>query len=394
MGYLYQVGKTWYYGYQNPNGKWIRRSARTTHKPAAKLKLEKAELKAARGEVDRPPTTLLDFLTRYLKQQEPTLDVGTHDRYEDCLAALTAEKSPLAGLMLPEVSIGTCSQYVSWRLANGKSKGTVAKETTWLKGALLEAARQDLASWETVARIRDEITSKRLPALRKANRRLDRVLLPREIPLLFGFAGPRTLPQGGGNAWTPNLQDALMLAFWTGLRQENILELTEAQVDFTCEPAVVRFTPEQMKNDTGHLVRLAPAAREILWRRWQGNPRNPGRRFFVDFRPAWKRLQAKKVFQAALPALRFHDLRRSYVSYRLAAGVDPKTVQDEVGHRDSRMTMDCYGRALRDPAVRKWALEHFRFPWDPVYQTSVDYTNNSQAREGAETARAAKSVTT
>ncbi len=363
MGYLYQVGKTWYYGFQDAQGRWVRRSTRTTYKPAAKLKLQQAELKAARGEVDRPPTSLRSFLEQYLKQQRPALDPGTHERYEDCLAALTAEGSPLAGLLLSEVSIGACSQYVSWRLAAGKAKGTVAKEVTWLKGALLEAARQDRASWEAVARIRDEITPKRLPALRKANRRLDRVLFPREIPCLFEAADHNE-----------NLRDALALAFWTGLRQENVLELTEGQVDFTCEPAVIRFTPEQMKNETGHLVRLAPQAKEILWRRWQGDPKKTDRRFFVDFRPAWKRLQAKESFQTALPALRFHDLRRSYVSYRLAAGIDPKTVQDEVGHRDSRMTMDCYGRALRDPAVRAWAVSRFRFPWDPG-----QLTHSSQA---------------
>lgn len=393
MGYLYQDGKVWYYGYQDTNGKWIRKSARTTYRPAALLKLQAAELKAARGEVDRPPTPLKKFLQDYLKQQKPILDASTHDRYDDCLAALTGDGSPLAGLLLSQISIGACSQYVSWRLADGIAKGTALKEVTWLKGALLEAARQDLASWETVARIRDEITSKRLPALRKANRRLDRVLLPKEIPVLFGSAGPTTRPQGGGTAWTPNLQDALQLAFWTGLRQENILELTEAQVDFTCEPAVIRFTPEQMKNDTGHLVRLAPEAKAILWRRMVGDPKKPDRRFFVDFRPAWKRLQAQKAFQAALPAFRFHDLRRSYVSYRLAAGIDPKTVQDEVGHRDSRMTMDCYGRALRDPAVRQWALANFRFPWDPIYQTNVVYRNNSEAPDRAETVRAEKPVT-
>jgi integrase len=379
MGYLYQVGKVWYYGFQDASGRMVRRSARTTYKPAAKLKLEKAELRAARGEIDRPPTLLRAFLEGYLKQQRPALDAGTHDRYDDCLQALTAEGSPLAGLMLSAVSIGACSQYVSWRLAKGKAKGTVAKELTWLKGALLEAARQELASWEAVARIRDEITPKRLPALRKANRRLDRVLLPQEIPLLFTAAA--------GNV---NLQDALALAFWTGLRQENILELVEAQADFTCEPAVLRFSPGQMKNDTGHLVRLAPEAKAILWRRWQGDPKRPERRFFVDFRPAWKRLKAKEAFQAAVPGFRFHDLRRSYVSYRLAAGIDPKTVQDEVGHHDSRMTMDCYGRALRDPAVRAWAITLFRFPWDP--QAAL-LTPGSQAPEGTETDRAAKPVT-
>lgn len=50
----------------------------------------------------------------------------------------------------------------------------------------------------------------------------------------------------------------------------------------------------------------------------------------------------------------------------------PKTVQDEVGHQTSRMTMDVYGRALKDPAIRAWAAVHFRFPWDP------QLTNNSQ----------------
>jgi len=332
--------------------------------------------------VDRAPLALRVWLERYLAQQKPTLAPRSYARYAESLAALTADGSPIAGLMLFDVSIGACSQYVSWRLADGKAKGTVAQEVRWLKGGLLEAARQDLASWETVARIRDEITPKRLPALRRANRRVDRVLLPREIPLLFAAA-----------AHNENLQDALALAFWTGLRQENVLELTEGQVDFTCEPAVIRFAPEQMKNDTGHLVRLAPEAKAILWRRWQGDPTNPGRRFFVDFRPAWRRLKSTKAFDAAVPNFRFHDLRRSYVSYRLAAGIDPKTVQDEVGHRDSRMTMDCYGRALRDPAVRRWALDHFRFPWDPSYQTPVDYTHNSQAPDGAEMERAAKPVT-
>lgn len=352
MGHLYKRGKTWYYGYQDRNGRWVRRSARTDYVQAARLKLRDAELKAARGEPDHPPTPLKTFLEEYLKTQEPTL-AGGDGRYRYCLAALTAKGSPLEGLIVQEVSIGACSQYVSWRLAMGKSKLTVKKEISWLKAALSEAARQDLVSWETVARIRDEIAPKRLPALQRAWRARERILLPKEIPVLLEGVGENE-----------NLRDALSVALWTGLRRGNILKLTEGQVDFTCEPAVARFTPEQMKNKRGHLVRLAPQAREILWRRWQGDPKNPRRPFFVDFRPAWKRWQAR--LSKTLPGFRFHDLRRTYITYRLAAGIDPKTVQDEVGHEGSRMTMDCYGRALRDPGVRAWAIEHFRFPWDPA----------------------------
>jgi len=158
-----------------------------------------------------------------------------------------------------------------------------------------------------------------------------------------------------------NLQDALTVALFTGLRRENILTLIEGQADFTCDPSVLRFTKEQMKNEDRHLVLLPPRIREILWARWQGQP---SRRFFVDFRTQWKRLQRHLEKAGKLQGLRFHDLRRSFVTYRLAAGIDPKTVQDEVGHLTARMTMEVYSIALRDPKVREWGRLHFRFPWD------------------------------
>ncbi len=102
----------------------------------------------------------------------------------------------------------------------------------------------------------------------------------------------------------------------------------------------------------------------IRRRHSHGLPETPERRLFHDFRPAWKRVVAKLAEQGKLTDFHFHDFRRSYTSYRLAAGIDPKTVQYEVGHLDSRMTMDCYGRAVTDPEVRTWARQHFRFPWD------------------------------
>jgi len=116
--------------------------------------------------------------------------------------------------------------------------------------------------------------------------------------------------------------------------------------------------------------------KDMLWQRWQGIP---SRRFFHDFRPAWKRLQTRLA--SALPGLRFHDLRRSYITYRLAAGVDPKTVQAEVGHRDSRMTMDCYARAVRDPGIRAWARVHFRFGYDAIVTDRSAQSGSKQSQE-------------
>ena len=54
----------------------------------------------------------------------------------------------------------------------------------------------------------------------------------------------------------------------------------EGQVDFTCDPAVLRYMPPEMKGKSSHIVLLTPAMRDFLWQRWQGSP---SRRFFHDF---------------------------------------------------------------------------------------------------------------
>jgi len=364
MGYLYKVGRTWYMGFHDRNGRWVRKSTRTQYKEAARKYLEQAERAAADGKPTLPPMPLRDFLLKYLEEQRPALDAGTHVRYGYCLGNLVVAGSPLAGLNLSDVTVALCDQYVSWRLSHKKSKSTVNKEVSWLKSGLRKAARQDLVSWETVARIKDQINPKELPALRKANNSRERVLLPKEITILFQAVETNR-----------NLHDALTVGLWTGLRQENILELVEAQVDFTCDPAVVRFTPAQMKNEEGHLVRLTPRVREVLWSRWGGYPENSGRRFFQDFRPAWKRVQRKLERNGLLRDFHFHDLRRTYTTYRLAAGIDPKTVQDEVGDQTSRMTMDVYGKAVRDPGIRAWAMSNFRFSSDPQPLSQIAHSS-------------------
>ncbi len=343
MGHLWKRNGIYYMGYKDRSGRWRQRSCRTRYKDPAKNKLKEAETRAACGE----DKSLSAFLQEYVKARASGLGPRGLERYEFCSDILVDDHSPLARLTLQELDVATCSRYISWRLGHGRSKATVAKEIAWLKAAADAAAEQGHIAWERAYQIR----RKKWPEFRNANRPRERVLLPQEIPVLFEAAG--------GNR---NLHDALALAFWTGLRQENILELIEAQVDFTCDPAVIRLTPVQMKNRIGHTVLLAPEAKALLWRLWQGVP---SRRFFVDFRPTWKRLKANLEKDAKLMDFRFHDFRRTYVSYRIAAGIDPKTVQDEVGHQTSKMTMDTYGRALKDPGIRAWAKVHFRFPWDP-----------------------------
>jgi integrase len=47
-----------------------------------------------------------------------------------------------------------------------------------------------------------------------------------------------------------------------------------------------------------------------------------------------------------LPSLHFHGLRHTAATTMLLAGVDPKVVQDQMGHKTLAMTTDLYGHVL------------------------------------------------
>ncbi len=338
------------------NGRLIRESAKTRDAKEANRLLVRRMAQAQEGKHTLPTRqTLAAFLGSYLEGQRKQVDEATWTRYEFCKKNLLDDDSPLADIKLGKITVGLLSEYLTHRLSEGVSKATVLKELNWLKGALAEARRHHLISTDLLLDIRDEISPKRHPGLKRANRRRERIIYPTEIEALLA-----AVPKDNAN-----LRDAITLALYTGLRQENILELREGHISLDCNPPVIRYMPSEMKNERGHTVRLCPVAAEVVWRRHSHSlPETPDRRLFHDFRPAWKRVIAKLKEKAKLTDFHFHDFRRSYTSYRLAAGVDPKTVQYEVGHLDSRMTMDCYGQAVTDPEVRKWARQNFRFPWD------------------------------
>lgn len=45
------------------------------------------------------------------------------------------------------------------------------------------------------------------------------------------------------------------------------------------------------------------------------------------------------VKRACIPHVRFHDLRRTFASHLVMGGVDIRTVQELMGHKDIMMTM-------------------------------------------------------
>jgi integrase len=59
---------------------------------------------------------------------------------------------------------------------------------------------------------------------------------------------------------------------------------------------------------------------------------------------------------AKLPDIRVHDLRHSHASLLLAAGVNPKLVQERLGHASITLTLDTYSHvipSLQEEVARK-----------------------------------------
>lgn len=82
--------------------------------------------------------------------------------------------------------------------------------------------------------------------------------------------------------------------------------------------------------------------------------------FTTEYGAATGRTALNKDFrrllrQAGLPRIRIHDLRHSYATLELAAGVSPKVVQESLGHARIGTTLDLYAHVI--PSARRDTAE-------------------------------------
>jgi integrase len=84
-----------------------------------------------------------------------------------------------------------------------------------------------------------------------------------------------------------------------------------------------------------------PHADGLLFTDEQGEPLHPN---------AVSRTFTKLVQDARLPAIRLHDLRHTYATLALQAGVYVKIVSERLGHSSVTITLDVYSHAI--PGLR------------------------------------------
>ncbi len=106
----------------------------------------------------------------------------------------------------------------------------------------------------------------------------------------------------------------------------------------------------------------------------EGRPLDPENLYHREFQRILKRAKLRKI--------RIHDLRHTFASILIAAGHNPKYIQNQMGHSSIKITMDLYGHLM--PEVHKDAAkksEDFVFGNVMVTEQKKEVVTDSQPLE-------------
>lgn len=267
--------------------------------------------------------TFDELLVAYLTQVTPTKRDPERDK-----SSAKALYPAFTGKALSDIGVADVRGYIAQRLGMGLAPGTVNKEIGLMSAALNWARRElewDVANpWQS--------RRQREPAGRA------RWLTHEEADRLIGEA-QRALR-------APYLVDFVRLGLHSGLRSSEMLELEWKRVDLQANR--LRLAPEHQKSGKTSVLPLNRDARLALESRaaWRANscPKSP---WVFCAKDGSRIASIKKSFAAAarragLQDVHPHDLRRTFGSWLIQAGVGIERVSKLMRHADISITHRVY----------------------------------------------------
>ena len=304
---LFRRGRVWWmnFSYQ---GRQVRRSTEVADKKLAEKIYHKVMVQIAEGKWFEPPAgadkTVKELLERYLADHSlPNRAPTTHKSDQSRAKQLM---KVFGDLMLKEVRPSLLAAHKANRRAEGAAAKTINSELTLLGHAFQLAVKE----WEWVTENPVQRVSKE-----KVHNLIERWLTAEEEARLLAAAP----------VW---LQEIILFAVNTGLRQSEILNLTWSNVDLFRRT----MTLLEQKNGGRDTLPVNARALEILKARAKVRSLKTD---YVFFNGAGNRMDARDLLRVFYPVMkkadvkgfRFHDLRHTFATRLVQAGADIYTVQ-------------------------------------------------------------------
>jgi integrase len=289
-------------------GRQIRRSTETTNKQQAERIYGRVLGLIAGGKwFDQPPAQdkqVNDMLDRYLHEHSAPNKAATTHRRDHSLAAHL--RQGFGTVLVNELRPAQIAAYKASRRAEGAAPKTVNDEL----GLLRHAYKLGLLEWEWVT---DN------PVLKvkreKVRTKPGRWLTPQEEERLLAVCP----------MW---LREIILFALHTGLRQSELLRMEWSHVDLVRRTLLI----VEQKNGEQDTLPLNATAIEVLERQARLRSIRTAHVFFNQAGKMWDARNLLRAFYAArrkagIVGVRFHDLRHTFASRLVQAGVDLYTVQ-------------------------------------------------------------------
>jgi len=320
-----------------------------TQKEAIQARRELLNQQAQGTLATGPQRTVKDYLEDWLENvQKVRLRVSTYVKYKKLINSYIL---PVIGhVRLQKLTPQQVQSLYTKKLRDGLSAKTVYNVHGLLHNALDNAVR-----WGLVSRnVTDLVTPPRLVKKERQPLTLEQAKKLLEV------------------AHRQRLEMLIILALTTGMRRGEMLALRWSDIDVDGHSLQVRHTVDfiarygyvenEPKTARGKRKIMLPAfVIEMLKQHrvsqleqrfkvggsWhdldlvicglEGNYLNP--RYLL-------KLFDKLLNEAGLPHMHFHDLRHSVVTLLLSMGVDPRSIQEFVGHEDITTTLGIYSHML------------------------------------------------
>jgi integrase len=328
MGVYKRDGNYWI-DYYDGDGRRHRKKI-GPQKKVAKNALKDVQVKIAKGEYlgifEEKKTLFKDFSEKYLKMIQPNLSPTSYARFE---GIINNHLKSAFQCYLYKISKKQIQEYIQKR-SEEVEPATVNQEVKRLRHMLNKAIE-----WGYLK----ENPCRGIKNLKEPPGRI-RYIASEELESLLSACEPSSLlenPNNKGRTFSKLLcaflKPIILIGIHTGLRRGEILSLGWKDIDFKERRILIETTKNNERrvvpvNDTLYgVLKSLPVhlGTDLVF------PEVTGLQLTVAFRRACKR--------AGIKDFRFHDLRHSFASYLTMGGVNLRTVQTLLGHKDLRMTM-------------------------------------------------------